>query len=143
MIVPLLPDGEPVPAHFHVTEVGRVQKDFIDCGGTVRGSRSAQLQLLVATDYDHRISAGKLLGILRAGAPILGDEPLPLTVEYGPQVAVTYQVSALEMQGRALLLRLATPRTACLAPDTCGLSPEEAGLKFQPVSACAPGAGCC
>ena len=21
------------PAHFHVTEVGRVRKDFIDCGG--------------------------------------------------------------------------------------------------------------
>ena len=28
----MLPDGDFVPAHFHVTEVGRVQKDFIDCG---------------------------------------------------------------------------------------------------------------
>ena len=28
----MLPDGSFVPAHFHVTEVGRVQKDFIDCG---------------------------------------------------------------------------------------------------------------
>src|SRR5690606_19715838 len=29
-------DGEPIEAHFHVTEVGRVQRDFVDCGGTVR-----------------------------------------------------------------------------------------------------------
>ena len=29
-------DGEAIEPHFHVTEVGRVQKDFVDCGGTVR-----------------------------------------------------------------------------------------------------------
>ena len=32
----MLPDQSFVPAHYHITEVGRVQKDFIDCGGTVR-----------------------------------------------------------------------------------------------------------
>ena len=31
-----LPDGTLVPSHFHVTEVGKVTKHFIDCGGTVR-----------------------------------------------------------------------------------------------------------
>ena len=31
-----LPDGSLVPSHFHVTEVGKVSKHFIDCGGTVR-----------------------------------------------------------------------------------------------------------
>jgi len=31
-----LPDGAKVPAHFHVTEVGYVTKDFFDCGGTRR-----------------------------------------------------------------------------------------------------------
>ena len=29
----MLPEGEFVPTHFHITEVGRVRKDFIDCGG--------------------------------------------------------------------------------------------------------------
>ena len=29
-----LPDGSLVPSHFHVTEVGKVTKHFIDCGGT-------------------------------------------------------------------------------------------------------------
>ena len=32
----MLPNGSLVPAHFHITEVGRVHKDFIDCGGTIR-----------------------------------------------------------------------------------------------------------
>ena len=31
-----LPDGSLVPSHFHVTEVGKVSKHFIDCGGTLR-----------------------------------------------------------------------------------------------------------
>ena len=35
-----LPDQSLIPEHFHITEVGRVQKDFIDCGGTVRSSAS-------------------------------------------------------------------------------------------------------
>ncbi|MGK0335318.1 MAG: hypothetical protein ACI974_002146, partial [Paraglaciecola sp.] len=34
-----LPDGTPVPAHFHVTEVGEVSKTFVDCGGTLRRER--------------------------------------------------------------------------------------------------------
>lgn len=29
-----LPDGNAVPVSFHVTEVGRVQKTFLDCGET-------------------------------------------------------------------------------------------------------------
>jgi hypothetical protein len=28
-----LPDGTTVPEHFHVTEVGLITKNFIDCGG--------------------------------------------------------------------------------------------------------------
>ena len=31
-----LPNGELVPSHFHVTEVGKITKHFIDCGGVVR-----------------------------------------------------------------------------------------------------------
>jgi hypothetical protein len=31
-----LENGQLVPAHFHITEVGKVSKHFIDCGGTIR-----------------------------------------------------------------------------------------------------------
>lgn len=29
------PNGEYVPAHFHITEVGLITKNFLDCGGDV------------------------------------------------------------------------------------------------------------
>jgi hypothetical protein len=51
----MLPTGEFVPSHFHVTEVGRVQKSFIDCGGTRREAASCVLQLWTAHDVDHRL----------------------------------------------------------------------------------------
>ncbi len=35
-IVFQLPNGEFVPPHFHITEVGAVSRHFIDCGGTER-----------------------------------------------------------------------------------------------------------
>jgi hypothetical protein len=53
----MLPSGEFVPSHFHVTEVGRVQKSFIDCGGTRRDAASCVLQLWTAHDVDHRLVA--------------------------------------------------------------------------------------
>ena len=28
-----LPNGQFVPAHFHITEVGNVTRNYIDCGG--------------------------------------------------------------------------------------------------------------
>ena len=61
----MLPDGDFVPAHFHVTEVGRVQKDFIDCGGTVRSATACVLQVWVADDTAHRLGAVAAGNIVR------------------------------------------------------------------------------
>jgi hypothetical protein len=60
-----LPDGGLIPAHAHVTEVGRVDKRFIDCGGTVRSDAHCLLQTWVADDVEHRIIASTLAGILQ------------------------------------------------------------------------------
>ena len=35
----VLPDGDQIPIHFHVTEVGHVAKDFVDCGVPPAGHR--------------------------------------------------------------------------------------------------------
>src|SRR5438105_11417294 len=78
----MLPDGDFVPAHFHVTEIGRVQKDFIDCGGTTRSAVSCLLQVWVAEDAAHRLTTSKLAAILRLAAPLLGSDQLPVEVEY-------------------------------------------------------------
>ena len=40
-----LPTGGLTPIHLHLTEVARVEKRFIDCGGTIRTQASARLQL--------------------------------------------------------------------------------------------------
>lgn len=49
-----LPNGEKVPAHFHVTEIGKISKNFIDCGGTVRHEDVVNFQLWSADDVNHR-----------------------------------------------------------------------------------------
>lgn len=117
----MLPDGSFVPPHFHVTEVGRVQKDFIDCGGTVRSSTSCVLQVWVATDTDHRLDATKLAGILKMAAPLLKSDELPVEVEYEAGVVSQYPIAAAEVTPRGILFHLGTKHTDCLAPDKCGV----------------------
>ena len=45
-----LPSGELTPAHAHVTEIARINKRFIDCGGTLREDALCRLQTWVADD---------------------------------------------------------------------------------------------
>lgn len=117
----MLPDGRFVPAHFHVTEVGRVQKDFIDCGGTRRSTTSCVLQVWVADDTDHRLAAGKLAGIMEVAAPLLGSEELQVEVEYESGVVSQYPIGRAEATPSGLLFELGTKHTACLAPQKCGI----------------------
>ncbi|MCA9067495.1 MAG: hypothetical protein KDA84_01130 [Planctomycetaceae bacterium] len=149
-LVMRLPDGDYIPAHFHVTEVGRVQKDFIDCGGTVRSATHCQLQLLVASDVDHRLKAGKLRKILEMCQPLLKGDELPLVVEHEDGRTIAFPVEAIEASLRRIEFHLALPHPACLAADKCGLAFEESGvshLVFRPApaaaSCCTPGGGCC
>ena len=131
----MLPDGDFVPAHFHVTEVGRVQKDFIDCGGTVRSTTACVLQVWVADDTDHRLDTGKLAKIIGLAAPLLKSGDLPVEVEYEDGVVSQYPLSAVEVTPAGVLLHLGTKHTACLAMDQCGVGAAK--------TACSPTGGCC
>lgn len=117
----MLPDGDFVPAHFHVTEVGRVRKDFIDCGGTIRSATSCVLQVWVADDLAHRLDTSKLAGILRMAEPLLGSDDPPVEVEYKRGVTAVYPVAAAEVTPSGVLFHLGTKHTECLAPDRCGV----------------------
>ncbi len=117
----MLPDRSFVPAHYHITEVGRVQKDFIDCGGTVRSSSACVLQVWVADDLDHRLETTKLAKIMEAAGPILRSDALPVEVEYEAGVVSQYPLGGVEVTPSGLLLYLGTKHTACLAPDRCGV----------------------
>lgn len=135
-ITVIWPDGEPIEAHFHVTEVGRVQKDFIDCGGTVRRSVTCLLQTWVGDDTEHRITGGKLLKAIVAAAPVLGADDLPVELEYEACNVVQLRLIAAESNGNELVVRLASKHTDCLAKELCIPS-------TTPNSVCTPGSGCC
>lgn len=138
-----LANGSMVPAHFHVTEVGIVTRDFIDCGGTLRHERVANFQLWNADDHDHRLKAGKLLGIIARSEKVLGMEDLDIEVEYQSGTIGRY-----DLEFDAPHFRLIPKHTACLAMDKCGLPPAERSPD-QTVPApsgqncCTPGGGCC
>lgn len=117
----MLPSGAFVPSHFHITEVGRVQKTFIDCGGTHRESASCLLQVWTAADVEHSLAAGKLAKILALAEAMLRSDDLPVEVEYGPDVASQYSLSQVEITPKGLLLVLSGKKTDCLAKDKCGV----------------------
>jgi thioredoxin type arsenate reductase len=120
----MLPDQSFVPAHYHITEVGRVHKDFIDCGGTVRSLTSCMLQIWVATDLDHRLETTKLAKILEVARPLLKTDDLPVEVEYEDAVVAQYPLGGAEVTPSGILFHLGSKHTACLAPEKCGVGGE-------------------
>ena len=70
----ILENGTSVPEHFHVTEVGLITKNFIDCGGTVRKETVVNFQLWDANDFEHRLKPQKLLNIIELSEKVLGIE---------------------------------------------------------------------
>lgn len=134
-----LPNGEFVPNHFHVTEVGKITKHFIDCGGTVRNEEVVNFQLWNANDYDHRLQPEKLLAIIELSEKTLQIEDAEIEVEYQGQ---TIQKFNLEFDGTNFLL--GSKQTDCLAKDKCGIPEPQAGFVYAPNnSCCTPGSGCC
>ena len=115
----MLPDKSFVPSHYHITEVGRAQKDFIDCGGTVRTTTACVLQVWVASDVDHRLETTKLASIMAIAAPLLQSDELPVEVEYEQGVISQYPVGGMEVTPSGLLFYLGSKHTACLAPEKC------------------------
>ena len=136
-----LPDGSLVPSHFHVTEVGKVSKHFIDCGGTVREEHLINFQLWNADDYDHRLHPEKLIHIIELSEKVLGLEDLTIEVEYQGRSIEKY---GLDFNGTHFLLT--TRHTDCLAKDNCGIPEAKPKVKLselQTQNSCAPGSGCC
>lgn len=116
-----LPDGGAVPVSFHVTEVGRMNKTFIDCGGKLRETTTCQLQVWVGEDYEHRIETGKMASILDKAKSILPDDSVPVEIEYEDRVISQYTISSHEVLDDSVVLILANKHTECLAPELCGL----------------------
>ena len=130
----MLPNGELVPNHFHVTEVGKVTKHFIDCGGTVRSEEVANFQLWEANDYDHRLHPKKLDQIIALSEKVLNMPDLETEVEY--QMKDTIGKFTLGFDGTNFLLE--SKQTDCLAKDNCGIPAEK-----EKSACCGSDTGCC
>ena len=136
-----LPDGQLVPGHFHVTEVGQINKRFIDCGGTVRDENVVSFQLWEADDYDHRLHPDKLIDIIELSEKALNIQDLEIEVEYQGATIGKY---GLDYKSDNFLLTSKT--TDCLAKDKCGIPEPKLKVAIGDVSgenSCAPGSGCC
>lgn len=138
-----LPNGDLVPNHFHVTEVGKVTKHFIDCGGTLREEQVANFQLWEANDYDHRLHPEKLVHIIELSEKKLRIPDLEIEVEY--QMKETIGKFSLDFDGENFLL--VSKLTDFLAKDKCGIPAEKPKVKIgewkAKENACTLGSGCC
>ena len=124
----VLPDGDHMPAHYHLTEVGHVAKNFIDCGGTTQQTESCTLQLWTnSTDLDHRLDAGKFVKILQLGERVLPERELEVEVEYDEYAISQFPIVSYAVTGQHLDFTLAMKHTDCLAKEKCGVGDDSCG----------------
>ena len=135
-----LENGTFVPEYFHVTEVGQITKNFIDCGGVIRSEKVVNFQLWNANDFEHRLKPNKLLNIIKLSEEKLGMEDAEIEVEYQAETIGKYD---LDFNGRNFILK--NKQTACLALDACGIPIEKQKVNLGESQSvcCTPNSGCC
>ena len=135
-----LPNGELVPSHFHVTEVGKINKHFIDCGGTLRKEEVVNFQLWNADDYDHRLHPEKLIHIIELSEKLLELGDLEIEVEYQGETIGKF---GIDFDGKHFLLT--TKHTDCLAREKCEIPTmkQTDQSKDSSTGSCRSQTGCC
>ena len=131
----VLPNGDYIPAHAHVTEVGHVTKNFIDCGGLTGKEEKIVLQTHVGDDTDHRLRSDRFAKILRLGNRIIPNADLDVDIEYDCCVVAQYPIAEAAQDGEHLNLILQRGRTQCRA--------RERRESETAAPCCAVSAACC
>ena len=138
-----LPNGTFVPNHFHITEMGLLTKNFIDCGNTIREEKLITFQVWFAGDLEHRLTTDKVNQIIKASENLFQSQDLELEVEY--QMEQTIGKFGLAFENG--IFKLTAKETTCLAADHCGIPPEKMKVSLQDLqtetSCCSPKSGCC
>jgi hypothetical protein len=141
-IVFIQDNGTKVPEHVHLTEIGVIQKHFIDCGGTIRKEEKISFQLWYAQDVDHRLSPEKLRSIITLSEQTLGITDGEIEVAYQGDTIGLYQLS---FDGVNFILK--PTYTACLAQDACSKPTQKKSLSLSSIGlsskGCSPDSGCC
>jgi hypothetical protein len=128
----VLPDGDYIPTHAHVTEVGHVARNFIDCGGLTGKEEKVVLQTHVGNDTDHRLRSDRFAKIL--GNRVIPNADLDVDIEYDCCVVAQYPIAEATPEGDHLNLILRRGRTQCRARER-----HEKGT----AACCATSAACC
>ena len=139
----ILPNGNAIPHHFHLTEIGLITKDIVDCGITIHHEKWATMQLWFANDIEHRLQPNNLLSIIDKSNKIIGTEDLDVEIEYQTDTIGRY---GLDFKDNNFVLTV--KYTDCLAQEKCGIPQEKpkvllADLANEVQSTCTPGGGCC
>lgn len=134
----LLPSGKKVPAHFHLTEIGNVDKQFMDCGGTIRIEKKVSFQLWTSIDFHHRLQADKFATIIRLAEEKIKLQDAEIEVEYQGD---TIEKFGLDFDGEQFLLT--TQKTACLAEENCGIPIQKVKTKLAEIGNACCGPDCC
>ena len=113
----VLPNGDYVPQHAHVTEVGHVVRNFIDCGGLTGKEEKVVLQTHIGNDTDHRLRSDRFAKILRLGNRVIPSADLDVDVEYDCCVVAQYPIAQATPEGNHLNLILQRGRTQCRARE--------------------------
>lgn len=139
----VLPTGTKIPSHSHITDVARMEKRFVDCGGEFRTEVTCRFQTWFADDTDHRVTAKTLSKILEKAAPILGTDDLELEVEHEAPFISQFPITNAQCEGNSLVFQLGIKHTTCLASDSCGVSaPKKQNILFKPLATLQP-TKCC
>ena len=131
----VLPDGDYIPAHAHITEVGHVVRNFIDCGGLTGKEERAVLQTHVGKDTDHRLRSDGFAKILELANRVIPSADLDVDVEYDCCVVAQYPIAEARPDGEHLNLILRRGRTQCRA--------QERRDSEMAAGCCATSATCC
>ena len=134
-----LPNGDYVPSHFHVTEVGLSTKKFIDCGSNIRNTKKINFQLWSADDINHKISPEKLLDIIEISEETFLLEDLEIEIEFQQST-----IGVFDLDYTNDIFQLINKKTDCLDKQKCGFEKKIVKLSsIKKQEICNPEDGCC
>lgn len=133
-------NGKKIPSHFHITELGRSTKHFLDCGGKERIDSVATMQLWTSIDFHHRLKAEKVLKIMDKTQRLFEGEDPELEIEFQQETIGRYGLKWNDGEFHLVALH-----TDCLAKDNCGIPVEKVKRKLSELATqcCEPNSSCC
>ena len=138
----ILQNGQKVPSHFHITEIGVTTKQFTDCGNTFRTSKKITFQLWSSVDIHHRLEAQKVLKIINLVVNKLETDDLEIEIEYQQETVGKFGLDFIDNQ-----FVLTKTFTDCLAKSNCGIPTDKIKATVnqlkEKVACCGAESNCC